>query len=95
MRVQPCGQLLDHFRQPGFFNAVLHPLQVNARGGLRHRLCHGDIHDVKMLEHCRKQPVILSPVKLPNVGSIQQNTPLVRVQQTGHKLDQRSLTRSV
>ena len=93
--VNAFGELRNRSLQSCFCQAKIHFPHIRSNCGLGHRLRNGSIHNREILEHSRKQFIILPAVKLPDVLSVEQNPPFGGIIETTQQLHQCGFTCTV
>ena len=81
------GQGFDFFGETCHGDAVPDPGQIYIAFRLRHVGGHCDGHQVEILEHCGEHLIIISSVVLPDVLSVQEDSPGGGIQEAAEQLD--------
>ena len=92
---QSSRELLHRIRKPCLFQAVIDFLGVDIVHRLGNTLSNCSIKDRKLLEHRREQLIILLPVIIPDILSVQKDSALCGVIEATKELYERCLTGTV
>ena len=93
--VNPLGQCLDGFGEPGLFQTVPNPFRIDILWLLGHIFGHRSGKQGIFLEYRAEQSIIAVPVKGFNIGTVQKNRSFRGVEQAAQELHQGRFARTV